>query len=662
MLRAKLHRESQESGQTQARWAEICASPNSQLSLGSGGGQDECKGTLGSRDGSEDAWYALQIERVLPDTPKQVGKSGALRCKSCSKMCCMVKSLLNAPAHQPLPNDSLEALPKPCHMADAKISFWLSGAARVMATPNAACPANAAACGLTDLVGCEACGAWLGWAFPRSLLTQLEQRDRRPATAERRRLRALACPDQRKASVLPTSEITVKFASPDFPENVAWCSLTNTWHCKVNTEVLVTLVPCAREEREGADPRKMMAWETAELTGPAFLQSSATSSGSFQITAVSANATPDHPTQQVMQRHGDVHVTRWTGLVCGQTNFHARWTGDSRNVRVFANAASIYVQPEWDSACEHCELKVLKSPEACDVANVAKFEVQFCLLLKGPEQQVLRCPCGIAAVAALGPSFGGLGPHTQRWKPAVAGLESKVTSCWVDINRGILSYTLSVTSPENQCHISLSLIDQQSCAVKGSPCVLQLPARWTELAPQLPCRRPGDRLMPGLTGGLHAEWKPDERDSPKSRLAGQALAVSAREKTGAGSPGSPGAPGSPGSPGHAADGEVKAHGRLFLRPVSVQSRKNDESSIPGHQSLRCDRPMSGNSKPSKPKPALDALLSSSPLEPRHAERESKLASPSHELVSPRRYMPAELLPSSGWARKRKSKSPRKSRR
>ena len=261
-------------------------------------------------------------------------------------------------------------------------------------------------------------------------------------------------------------EIQVKLSpsKQNSSKTVFWCSRTETWHCQVGTELVISLIPLIGPKRDqeihGAFT---LSWSSDPESGAQELPRTFQRDAAFQTFSCT-----------------------WIGQSWGQTDFHVKWTGDQpmqqqkRNVRVFANAASLCVHPLWQHADVTSELVNVEAEFMGNCTADVDVYTWFlrCRLQLRECMRCLRCPTKrIPVLESIGPSFGGLGPDLSRWKPSL-GAHSTVVKSEVDINKGELLFTLKfsqVSKLEAGKNVSLTLVDRCTCVhVKASPSELHL--------------------------------------------------------------------------------------------------------------------------------------------------------------------------------------------
>ncbi len=477
-------------------------------------------------------------------------------------------------------------------------------------------------------------------------------------------------------------EIQVKFSpsKQNSSKTVFWCSRTETWHCQVGTELVISLIPVVGPKRD------------QEIHG------------AFTLSWSSAD--PESGAQELphtFQRDAAFQTfsCTWIGQSSGQTDFHVKWTGDQpmqqqkRNVRVFANAASLCVHPLWQHADVTSELVNVEAEFMgnCNDEDVDVYAWFLCCRLQLREcMRCLRCPTKrIPVLESIGPSFGGLGPDPSRWKPSL-GVHSTVVKCEVDINKGELLFTLKfsqVSKLEAGKNVSLTLVDRCTCVhVKASPSELNLkvPSGHSKAAhvqteldvgmhqiPNLPGvqlrhRTPTLHTAPGIAdtnvpnqskiapvtdrqhdNGLSSDCRGGSPAKHQILLAIRKAEKSKQEaaKDLMNHPGSPSSPRSPGSPGSLSprspgSGPVKA-GRVVLEPVPCKLSPRSDTPL---QELNEPRLEESQLSPVPMIQTVSTLL-------QHVGTSTSTS----DATSPRRYMPSEPLPNyTGWSKKKKSKS------
>mmetsp|Transcript_57286 Transcript_57286/g.133992 ORF Transcript_57286/g.133992 Transcript_57286/m.133992 type:complete len:568 (+) Transcript_57286:78-1781(+) len=344
---------------------------------------------------------------------------------------------------------------------------------------------------------------------------------------------------------------------PDVPEGVnlwfqsgvtskaAWCRQTGMWHCRLFMDVVVVVelipkiqdaweaglqsplkpseaVPLSESPRKRLDAKRVLLPDKEEMLG------------SIQICTVVApasmektEASTDSSTVALRPAGRGTFTGTWTGKVCGQIDFHTRWASQSGRggvVRAFANSARVCVHPEWEEACAACSELVIQGPVSVLLPSDS-FEPAWSITcgvqLRDWGFNDLCCPCSVMAVEIENyqsdcRSFGGIGPSPARWLPSVSGsYESTISRVIVDINAGIIWYTLKLTPTSmrrEMAKMSLSMVLEQSGQhVRGSPHVLEAKTPQCDPSTENPvrasdkCASPADkstlpRTLPGLAG------------------------------------------------------------------------------------------------------------------------------------------------------------------
>lgn len=243
-------------------------------------------------------------------------------------------------------------------------------------------------------------------------------------------------------------QVQLKFRSSTATStnDVIWCPLTQMWHCRLGAELVISLIagvmdvtpdsPCGSAEQM----RSQGDTNDRQIRGN-FTLSLSTLGGNIS----------EEDSQLRMERDLVSHAfsSTWIGRSCGQTDFHAKWIDEQkplhplqskRNIRVFANAASLCVHPTWQDADPSCtELVDVKSEPTKTLGSASPPSWLVCcqLQLRDSQGQNLRCPSRVPAMEAAGPSFGGMGPDMNRWKLAVPGCVTTLVKSEVDIKRGL---------------------------------------------------------------------------------------------------------------------------------------------------------------------------------------------------------------------------------
>ena len=219
-------------------------------------------------------------------------------------------------------------------------------------------------------------------------------------------------------------EVHLKFRSTGSANDVIWCPLTHMWHCRMGAELVVSLT---------AKPSDQESDQHLQGTFCLFLSNQEGNSAESQLIMYTDGASNSFSTTWIGQRHG-------------QTDFHAKWLDEpkqlqaKRNLRVFANAASLCVHPNWQDADPTCtelmDVELLSASSGASCGASRAWLLCCHLQLRESHGGNLRCPSRVPVLEIAGPSFGGLGPDTNRWKPAIPGFVSKVIKSEVDIKRG----------------------------------------------------------------------------------------------------------------------------------------------------------------------------------------------------------------------------------
>eukprot|EP00438_Fugacium_kawagutii_P023988 Skav216895 [mRNA] locus=scaffold1276:171832:173725:+ [translate_table: standard] len=440
-------------------------------------------------------------------------------------------------------------------------------------------------------------------------------------------------------------------------DNVVWCPLTQMWHCRVGAELVISILP-----------------GTADLPSSGQRmphQNVATIPGLFTLSWSSQAGSCSEQAPLSMERNAfNAFSSTWIARNCGQTDFHAKWIDEQKaqhslqgNIRVFANAGSLCVHPNWQDADPSCTELVDVQAELFGSAWLVRCQLQ----LREATGRNLQCPGRVSPVESTGPSFGGVGPDTRRWKPSVPGFASTVSK----LDAGSRS-------------ASVTLLDRDTCVrTKASPHTLDL---WL---PDLPVSEASDRaqahaihaihpihaiqVLPCLKSSLEAKTggeaplaakapasasdaisdspppltSSSSTDSPKKRQLLMALqkGVETRHQT----PQQEAGPSHAGSPLSNAPG---ATGR-FLEPVPLEGKLSPKASLP--------RECPSNSEDAKKLSKESRTIQNVSTLLQHAGPSASTNSWQSQTLcdntSPRRYMPSEPLPNyGGWSRKKKSKS------
>ena len=507
--------------------------------------------------------------------------------------------------------------------------------------------------------------------------------------------------------------IDLSFESIDADLNIIWCDETSIWHSRLGSTISVivqsfdrtSLDPTRPASSQGgpSSPRKQL--DAKRLAWQGCLQPSGadTCSGHFEVSAIMSDCLKQHQelgeTSQgqhsetfPLQKSPSGFSGSWTSRPCGEISFHAKWSSEKRPslkrsaVRVFAQAASICVHPDWHEAhAAACELLLDQGkggPPPRDVAIAGKlwtFSLTCGLRLRTASMQRLRCPSTLAAVETdpTGQSFQGIGPSPERWLPCISYEDSfdsgsrpaisEVSRAMVDLNAGTIWYTLKIQALPAK--LSLSLVERSSCQpVKGSPQIL-------DLLPQAVFRKP-PRLAPLVSQhlndvpvsgrplpGVLAVRNSDEQDSIPERMH--------EERECDGRAGLVASFTSPVSAKHMKPSDLSAMQQKVCmqqmfrvrRPASVQETRSQQKPEANSQALL---PRSSSPRPESPcvDPSEETQSTNLPMECR--PQPSKTGMPSTILentgvVPPGRYMPSQPLPCQLVVvrKKNKSKSPSK---